>query len=381
MTLDDLDEVYDVRRRSFGPGMPLERWKPHWERLVSSGRALGVRDGGRLVAAARIVPFRQWWHGRAVPMSGVAGVVVAPEARGRGVGKALMSAVLERIGERGDPLSALYPSTVPLYRSLGWELAGRQHFVELPAAAARSFATPGVSVPVVRGEPGDAARIEAVIGSLHAQHRHCGPLEFEAHEWDDELENADYFTYLAADGFVGYGFSDGTETLDVSHLVAGSEATTRALWALVGSGSSIAKTVRACMPPDDPLVWLGRELQMSARKDVWWMLRLVDGAAAFAARGYPPGVSTSVALRIVDDAVPSNSGDFTLHVSSATATLERADARREPLLLGAQGLAALYAGVPLATLRRSGLAHGGSQDDDVALDAALGTTAFALDYF
>jgi Predicted acetyltransferase involved in intracellular survival and related acetyltransferases len=29
--------------------------------------------------------MRQWWHGRAVPMAGVAGVTVAPEYRGQGV--------------------------------------------------------------------------------------------------------------------------------------------------------------------------------------------------------------------------------------------------------------------------------------------------------
>jgi predicted acetyltransferase len=31
--------------------------------------------------------MRQWWHGRAVPMAGVAGIKVAPEYPGRGVGR------------------------------------------------------------------------------------------------------------------------------------------------------------------------------------------------------------------------------------------------------------------------------------------------------
>ena len=37
--------------------------------------------------------MRQWWYGRAVPMAGVAGVKVAPEDRGRGVGRAVMTAL------------------------------------------------------------------------------------------------------------------------------------------------------------------------------------------------------------------------------------------------------------------------------------------------
>jgi Sterol carrier protein domain len=48
-----------------------------------------------------------------------------------------------------------------------------------------------------------------------------------------------------------------------------------------------------------------------------------------------------------------------------------------PLALGARGLAALYAGAPAATLRRAGLASGGSPEADAALAAA----PFMLDSF
>ena len=381
LTPDGMEQAFDVRRRSFGSNFAFERWQRIYHEAIASGRALAAYDGGRVVAAARIVHLQQWWHGRAVPTAGVAGVVVAPEVRGTGVGRTLMAAILQRIGERRYPLSALYPATVPLYRSLGWELAGRQHFVELPAAAARSFAAPARRVPVRRGERGDGERIRSVMGAVHQRHRHCGALEFQPGEWERELEDPDYFTYLADDGFVAYGFEDGNRRLDVSHLVAGSEETTRALWALVGSGSSIASTVRACVAPDDPVVWLGREQQVDAHEDLWWMLRLVDAEAAISGRGYPAGASAGVGLRIVDEAVPANSGDFLVEVSSGTATLERAEPGPDPLVLAATGVAALYAGVPLATLRRCGLAHGGTGDDDAALDGAFGATAFALDYF
>ena len=59
-------------------------------------------------------------------------------------------------------------------------------------------------------------------------------------------------------------------------------------------------------------------------------------------------------------------------------------AGRAPLALGARGLAALYAGTPVTTLRRAGtlmLADGGSQDADAALDGAFAATPFMLDGF
>ena len=49
--------------------------------------------------------------------------------------------------------------------------------------------------------------------------------------------------------------------------------------------------------------------------------------------------------------------------------------------LGARGLAALYAGTRVATLRRAGLADGGSPDADTALDAAFAATPYLLDAF
>jgi hypothetical protein len=49
--------------------------------------------------------------------------------------------------------------------------------------------------------------------------------------------------------------------------------------------------------------------------------------------------------------------------------------------LGARGLAALYAGTSLVSLRQAGLAAGGTAADDAALDAAFAATPYMLDAF
>jgi hypothetical protein len=49
--------------------------------------------------------------------------------------------------------------------------------------------------------------------------------------------------------------------------------------------------------------------------------------------------------------------------------------------VGARGLAALYAGTPVATLRLAGLAAGGSPEADATLDAAFAATTFMVDDF
>ncbi len=98
---DDLEAELDLRERAFGPmgSGGRDGWLTSLRTAISEGRLLGAFDGPRLIGTARFLDMRQWWHGRPVPMAGVAGVKVAPEHRGGGVGRALMAA---RAG-RGRP--------------------------------------------------------------------------------------------------------------------------------------------------------------------------------------------------------------------------------------------------------------------------------------
>ena len=125
----------DLGRRAFGP-FPADEGEQRLASVrlsVDGGRYFGALRDGAIVGTARFLEMTQWWHGRAVPMAGVAGVKVAPEARGGGVGRALTAAVLAEIEARGYPLSALYPATAPLYRSFGYEIAGGRYQVTLPS--------------------------------------------------------------------------------------------------------------------------------------------------------------------------------------------------------------------------------------------------------
>src|SRR5215469_5567362 len=121
---DDMGAQVDLSQRAFGLMSPRQResWTYVASLRVRQGMFLGAFIDGRPAGAAICHDMLQWWHGRAVPMAGVASVKVAPEHRGKGIGRQLMTAVLALIAERGYPLSALFPATMPLYRSLGWEL-------------------------------------------------------------------------------------------------------------------------------------------------------------------------------------------------------------------------------------------------------------------
>jgi predicted acetyltransferase len=196
------------------------------------------------------------------------------------------------------------------------------------------------------------------------------------------LNDPDTYTYLANDGFLAYGWSKGNEEIFVNRLLAASAETTRALWGVVASHASTAGTVRALVDPVGPFWWLSREPDANVVNREMWMLRVVDAPAAIAARGFPLSCELMVPLRINDEARTGNSGIWELAVSGGKGAMSRAPEPAGPVLtVGARGLAALYAGTPVATLRRAGLATGGAPDADGALDGAFGANPFMLDGF
>jgi hypothetical protein len=169
---------------------------------------------------------------------------------------------------------------------------------------------------------------------------------------------------------------------------------------MIASHSSIAQTVRASAGPADPVQWLTTDpdVRLSSRKA--WMLRVVDAAAAVAGRGFPAGIELTTVLRLADPDRPAHDGWWTLDIGGSKGTLAPAGpaaaglaragttplapgrpTSAPPLALGPRGFAALYAGTPLATLRRAGLAAGGDPGGDAALDAAFGADPFLLEFF
>jgi hypothetical protein len=142
--------------------------------------------------------------------------------------------------------------------------------------------------------------------------------------------------------------------------------------------------------PDDPAFWLTREPDLGLASNWSWMLRVVDAPAAIAGRGFPAAAGLAVALHIDDAQLPANAGHWTLEVSGGKGALTRGTppaspaspaSPADPVRLGARGFAALYAGIPMATLRRAGLAAGGDAGADDALDGAFAGRAFMLNTF
>ncbi len=379
LTNADEEQALGVRARSFGKLDESSRawWTSVQAEVIAQRRVLGAFDGERLVGTAKGRSFSQFWGGRSVPMSGIAGVVVAPDYRRRGVASLLMRALAERSIELGDSVSALYPATLAPYRRSGWEVVGAQHRITIDSGHLRGLGSPDVRVRP--GSKADVERVQQLLEHSYATRRANGAKLLAPGDIEDALTD-DSFSYFAEDGFVLYEWHEGA--LVVTCLVAGSEATARALWSVVGSGSSIAKQVHAYVSPDDPVSLL---LPEEAAHEVFqnrWMFRLLDAPAAIAARGLADRANGSALLSLTDPLLPSQSGTWRLEVEGGRAELTRTGRNDEALRLGPNGLACLYAGTSLHTLRTAGLVAGGRAEADDLLDAAFaGSTPYLLEYF
>jgi predicted acetyltransferase len=422
---DDLDAQRDLGERAFGPMPPAyrERWRQMYLPAIEEGRYLGVFDGGDQVGGAGWHDMTQWWGGEPLPMAGIASVKVAPEARGQGLGRQLMTEVLRAVAARGYPVSALYPATMPIYRSLGWELAGAAYHAVVPGRALRSLTPPDPALARGPGGPSDlalpggpagsfppagtsggsaalpelrrateadAGEVLAVFGRAFRAARASGEVARDLGSVQYWLANSpEVYCYLCDDGFIAYRWDPAAKGLVADFLAAATPQAQRALLSLLAGHSSTARTVEFRASPASPLWWQLRERDAQLTRSDMWMLRLTDVRAAIERRGYPGAVAGSASLTVIDKDIEANAGTWTFTLDGGQATLERATpgpagpraAGGPALTVGPRGLAALYAGTPVPTLRQAGLVAGGTPEADDLLTAAFAGTASMMDDF
>ncbi|NHN54204.1 GNAT family N-acetyltransferase [Calidifontibacter sp. DB0510] len=379
VTRDDIDRILQVRTRSFGPGSSEGAWFEHSIQQTIDGRWLAVVDpDNQLVASARAWGFQQVWGGRHLPMGGVAGVVVDPRVRGRGVASLMMRALLTRMHELGDVVSCLYASVPALYRVVGYEAGGGLPRMTLSTNDFHRL--PRADGTIREATVDDADVIERLVREHQARLRQSGPKAPPAATWAVQLADPEMAHYLAVEngrpvGVVAYGLKDGVLTVET---VAGRDGRVLAdLWAVVGSGSSTAETIEAYVDPRDPILLRVGSNPATDRKDWQWMARVVDLPNAVAARGFSAYVNATATITVTDDDLAHNTGDWRISIADGAGVVERSD--QPGLRVGARGLAALWCGWSVQRLRDAGLAEGDA--DEAALDAIFACAPFMSEYF
>ncbi|RJK96986.1 GNAT family N-acetyltransferase [Vallicoccus soli] len=369
---DDLHAAWRLGKEAFA-GRAAE--PPRWALEPAPGLTRwGAFDArGRLVGKAVDLHQERWWGGRAVRAADVGGVAVAPEARGQGVGRALLTALLAGARERGVATSALFPTTAGPYRALGWEVAGDLTTLDLPTAdlpvlAPRTTLRGGTEEDLPAAQDAYAAGARATDGLLTA----FAPR-------GAALDDADGLTLVEDAGRVvawalwsregGYGPGG---VLAVQDLAAATPAGADGLVALLRGWASVAPTVRLRAVPGGPLAARLPVERARVHERETWMLRAVDLVRAVEDRGWPTAVAGRLVLRVEDPAAPWNTGTWELAVEGGRGALRPTDAP-PAAALGPRALALLLSGSASgAAVALAGLADVGSDPSVLDLLAAGG---------
>jgi len=357
-----------------------------WIGKVGRENTRVLLQGDEVVAGLVLYPMGQFFGGRSISNWGVAGVVVAVDWRARGAGSDLMRACLDEQHANGVALSGLYPATQPIYRRLGWELAGQRLIYELDPADIR----------VAAERAGDCRLRLATTSDLDTGR---GLYERRARETSGNLDRNDtiwwrvsaehgspVYTYLVEgaagpEGYVVFSQAGDAPKLElaVRDMVYHTPQAGCAILRLFANHRSMSNCVRFGGGPADPTAILLGEgvLKQYQRKD--WMLRIVRAREALEERGYPVGLRASLEIELADEQLASNAGRFVLSIANGQGRIEPGgDGAYQ---LDSRGLAALYAGFRApGDLRRAGQLSGGGED--AMLQAVFaGPSSWMPDFF
>lgn len=365
----DLEALSRIEGWAFGFA-PAEA--PNWLARAGLDNVRVAVLAGEVVGGAVLLPMGQWFGERSVPMTGVAGVAVAPHARGRGVATALMRASLAEIADNGVGLSTLFASTQALYRSVGYELAGSRYRMTLEPGRAESMPR-----ELDLRSIGESDR--ATVRELYARHARelNGHLDRNDYIWHrvETARDKPVMSYLVEHDGAPEGYAHLTlrtttgdrQELFVKDAVALTARAARRLLRLLADHRALADRAVVFGGPVHPFCCLLPEASYELTLAHHSMTRVVDARAALEARGYPRALQAELVLDVDDSLIAKNRGRWLVEVADGRARVQRARGGTAGLKLGARGLAALFTGFANArVLERVELVRGAPAELETA---------------
>jgi predicted acetyltransferase len=377
----DVDRVAWLLSQAFGS--PIERAVEWVNKFGHDEFRVMARPGAAADACLLLIPMGLFIGGRSVPQLGVAAVSTSPESRGGGVAKGMMRESVLETARRGVPLGVLFPATQTLYRRVGYEQAASHFMVTIDLTrlraerADRALAMRRLTVedrPVIEGIHRERTR--SSTGELdrgaYIWRRIYEPRVGAAEGWcvEEHGEITGWVFVTRCSNGVTLGDAYPYSWLSLADVQAFTPNAARRILAMLADENSIWKAAKMFCGPHHPLLAQVAERCFTMTLADYPMVRIASVAGALEARGWPVGMSGSIAIEIADDLIEANNGWFTLRVDGGAGTVVRE--RGKPagvasLSMSIRDLAMMYTGFAPA---RSAAVGGTVRGDERALEIA-----------
>ena len=343
LRLGDEPAKFELSRQAFGSQDPVDLARPR----PANDHIVAAYDGDTIVGCVTLLDDAQYFGGQPVASGGIASVSVAAHARGRNVARRMMREALDRLHAGGCAISALYPTTATLYRSVGYEIAGHHAISQvdigdLPRSAGDTTFTP-VGIRDLR-EIYDAVA-PTRDGWLV---RNDARWTIVGYDFDKSPQpTAAYVAHRGGRlvGGVAYRQVPGERrSLDLmaNQIFAVDRDALREVLALLGAHGTMAGSMRTPLPEWELQAAVDNGQRVKRTFAMPWMVRLVDAPAAIAQRGYNPHVDVEIELELADELFAHNNGRFVLRVRKGDGMLEPGG--RGTLALDIREFAAAFTG-------------------------------------
>jgi predicted acetyltransferase len=368
ITASEVPVFADRVERTFGGSRLSEGEIVNRRGVLEPPRTLVVFDEAELVATLAVHSLTMAVPGGEAAVGGVNHVAVRADYRRRGLMTSMMMAAMRDIRDRGEAVSALWPSEAGIYARFGYGLASRHASLLIDGQPGTAGSpSPGEIRLIPDASAADTAPLEALYRSWHLTRP--GSIARSAERWRQRLlprddghgGTTDVVCLLHRDAeqrFDGYAlytarpqWSQGLLPKGTTVVLEVCAQTSRALavlWNHLLSVDMMARTVAPMIPEDDPGIWTlrdPRQWQVRLTDNVW--IRLIDVPAALRARTYARDLD--VVLDVQDDLLPDNAGRYRLSAGATGASCDPTTAPADLKLTAAQLGACYLGGTSLAS--------------------------------